>query len=151
MNLINFNYADYVLKNVEEASNSGVELRYKWTNNFVDGSLMLRRQNPQDHNRNQLLRRSKQSASLNLSKNISGYQLNFNVSTFDKRKDFGDISLPGYALININSKKNLTEKLSLSIKIENLADKDYFTAATANGYYLNQDRSLWLKVVYNLR
>ena len=112
---------------------------------------MLRRQNPQDQNQNQLLRRSKQSASLNLSKNMSGYQLNFNVSTFDKRKDFGNISLPGYALININSKKNLTEKLSLSVKIENLADKDYFTAATANGYYLHQDRSLWLKVVYNLR
>ena len=151
LNLINFNYADYALNNIEEASNSGVELRYKWANNFVDGSLMLRRQNPQDQNQNQLLRRSKQSASLNLSKNMSGYQLNFNVSTFDKRKDFGDISLPGYALININSKKNITEKLSLSIKIENLADKDYFTAATANGYYLNQDRSLWLKVVYNLR
>ena len=111
----------------------------------------MRKQNPQDQNYNQLLRRSKLSSSLNLSKNISGYEFSFNVSAFDRRKDFGGVSLPGYALINIASKKNFTENISLSAKIENLTGKDYFTAATGNGYYLNQNRSLWLKVAYNLR
>ena len=151
LNLINFDYSDYVLKNIDKATNSGIELRYKWTNNFINGSLILRKQNPQDQNKNQLLRRSKLSSSLNLSKNISGYQFSFNVSAFDRRKDFGNITLPGYALINLASKRDLTEKLSLSVKIENLTNKDYFTAATTNSYYLNQDRSLWLKVAYDLR
>jgi outer membrane cobalamin receptor len=73
------------------------------------------------------------------------------VSAFDRRKDFSNITLPGYALINLASKRDLTEKLSLSVKIENLTNKDYFTAATTNSYYLNQDRSLWLKVAYDLR
>lgn len=150
-NLINFDYRDYILKNIEEASNSGIEVRYKWINNLVNGSFILRKQNPQDQNHNQLLRRSKLSSSLNLSRNISGYEFSFNVSAFDRREDFGGISLPGYALINIASKKNFTENISLSVKIENLSDKDYFTAATGNGYYLNQGRSLWLKVAYDLR
>ena len=150
-NLINFDYRDYVLKNIEEASNSGIEVRYKWINNLVSGSFILRKQNPQDQNYNQLLRRSKLSSSLNLSKNISGYEFSFNVSAFDRRKDFGGVSLPGYALINVASKKNFTENISLSARIENLTGKDYFTAATGNGYYLNQNRSLWLKVAYNLR
>jgi vitamin B12 transporter len=107
-NLINFDYKDYVLKNIEEASNSGIEFRYRWINNLVDGSFILRKQNPQDQIHNQLLRRSKLSSSLNLNKNISGYEFSLNVSAFDRRKDFGGISLPGYALINIASKKNLT-------------------------------------------
>ena len=151
LNLINFDYSDYVLKNIEEASNSGIELRYKWSNAYLDGSLILRKQNPEDQNKKQLLRRSKLSSSLNISKNISGYKFNINVSAFDRRTDFGDISLPGYALINAAAKKQLTEKLSLSVKIVNLTNKDYFTAATSNGYYLNQDRSLWLKIAYELR
>ena len=127
LNLINFDYSDYVLKNIEEASNSGIELRYKWSNAYLDGSLILRKQNPEDQNKKQLLRRSKLSTSLNISKNISGYKLNINVSAFDRRTDVGDIPLPGYALINAAAKKQLTE------------------------YYLNQDRSLWLKIAYELR
>jgi len=150
-NLINFDYRDYVLKNIEEASNSGIEVRYKWINNLLNGSFILRKQNPQDQNQNQLLRRSKLSSSLNLSRNISGYDFSFNISAFDRREDFGGISLPSYTLINIASKKNFTENISLSVRIENLTDKDYFTAATSNGYYLNQGRSLWLKVAYDLR
>ena len=151
LNLINFDYSDYVLKNIEEASNSGIELRYKWSNAYLDGSFILRKQNPEDQNKKQLLRRSKLSSSLNISKNISGYKFNINVSAFDRRTDFGDIPLPGYALINAAAKKQLTEKLSLSVKIVNLTNKDYFTAAASNGYYLNQDRSLWLKIAYELR
>ena len=87
---------------------------------------------------------------MNLSRNISGYEFRDN-----DNDDYNINSIltttNGTKAINIASKKNFTENISLSVKIENLSDKDYFTAATGNGYYLNQGRSLWLKVAYDLR
>ena len=151
MNLINFDYLDNILRNIERSSNSGIEIRYKWNNNFLDGKLIIRKQNPKDQENNMLLRRSKQSASLDIFKTISRFEIGFNLSAFSKKNDFGNTKLPGYALLNINATKYMTEKLKLSLRIENITDKNYFTAATSNSYYLNQDRSFWLKINYLLR
>jgi len=151
MNLINFDYLDNILRNIERSSNSGIEIRYKWNNNFLDGKLIIRKQNPKDQENNMLLRRSKRSASLDIFKTISGFEIGFNLSAFSKKNDFGNTKLPGYALLNINATKYMTEKLKLSLRIENITDKNYFTAATSNSYYLNQDRSFWLKINYLLR
>ena len=150
-NLINFDFQDYVLKNVAKSKNSGFELRIKWLNSLGNGNLVLRTQNPINQDQERLLRRSKNSLSLNFNKSIYKYNLNINVSAFDSKVDFGNIRLPGYVLVNLGIYRQIKKDLTLSIRLENLFDKEYFTAAASNAYYLNQDRSLWIKLNYKLR
>ena len=95
-----------------------------------------------------MLRRSKKSASISLTKNINGFATSLNFSAFGKRKDFGDIRLPGYGLSNLSTSWAVNKKLKFSLKLENVFDKDYFTAATSNAFYLNQGRSVWMRLNY---
>lgn len=147
-NLIDFDYQDYVLKNITQATNEGLEIRYKLLRNDWDINFTFRAQDPKDNQGEQLLRRSKKSASFSLTKNINGFTTSFNFSAFGKRKDFGDIRLPGYGLSNLSTSWVINKKLKFSLKLENVFDKDYFTAATSNAFYLNQGRSVWMRLNY---
>ena len=147
-NLIDFDYQDYVLKNITQTTNKGLEIRYKLLGNDWDINFTLRAQDPIDNQGEQLLRRSKKSASFSLTKNINGFTTSFNFSAFGKRKDFGDIRLPGYGLSNLSTSWVINKKLKFSLKLENVFDKDYFTAATSNAFYLNQGRSVWMRLNY---
>lgn len=147
-NLIDFDYQDYVLKNITQTTNEGLEIRYKLLGNNWDINFTFRAQDPKDNQGKQLLRRSKKSASFSLTKNINGFTTSFNFSAFGKRKDFGDIRLPGYGLSNLSTSWVINKKLKFSLKLENVFDKDYFTAATSNAFYLNQGRSVWMRLNY---
>ena len=147
-NLIDFDYQDYVLKNITQTTNEGLEIRYKLLGNDWDINFTFRAQDPKDNQGKQLLRRSKKSASFSLTKNINGFTTSFNFSAFGKRKDFGDIRLPGYGLSNLSTSWVINKKLKFSLKLENVFDKDYFTAATSNAFYLNQGRSVWMRLNY---
>lgn len=147
-NLIDFDYQDYVLKNITQTTNEGLEIRYKLLGNDWDVNFTFRAQDPKDNQGEQLLRRSKKSASFSLTKNINGFTTSFNFSAFGKRKDFGDIRLPGYGLSNLSTSWVINKKLKFSLKLENVFDKDYFTAATSNAFYLNQGRSVWMRLNY---
>lgn len=147
-NLIDFDYQDYVLKNITQTTNKGLEIRYKLLGNDWDINFTFRAQDPKDNQGEQLLRRSKKSASFSLTKNINGFTTSFNFSAFGKRKDFGDIRLPGYGLSNLSTSWVINKKLKFSLKLENVFDKDYFTAATSNAFYLNQGRSVWMRLNY---
>ena len=147
-NLIDFDYQDYVLKNITQSSNEGVEVKYKLIGNNWDLSFILRAQNPKDDQGEQLLRRSKKSASFSMTKYMNGFVTTLNMSTFGKRKDFGNIRLPGYGLANLSTSTSINNKLKFSLKLENIFDKDYFTAATSNAFYLNQGRSVWMRLNY---
>ena len=72
-NLIDFDYQNYVLKNISEASNKGIEIRYRMNTESWDLAILLRSQDPKDNNGNQLLRRSKRSGSLTLSRDLYGF------------------------------------------------------------------------------
>ena len=147
-NLIDFDYQDYVLKNITQTTNEGLEVRYKLLRNDWDINLAFRAQDPKDNQGEQLLRRSKKSASISLTKDINGFATSLNFSAFGKRKDFGDIRLPGYGLSNLSTSWAVNKKLKFSLKLENVFDKDYFTAATSNAFYLNQGRSVWMRLNY---
>lgn len=147
-NLIDFDYQDYVLKNITQTTNEGLEIRYKLLKNEWDINFTFRAQDPKDNQGEQLLRRSKKSASISLTKNINGFATSFNFSAFGKRKDFGDIRLPGYGLSNLSTSWVVDKKFKFSLKLENVFDKDYFTAATSNAFYLNQGRSVWMRLNY---
>mgnify|MGYP001274606992 FL=1 len=149
-NLIDFDYQDYVLKNIIKSSNKGIEVRYKLNMDEWDLMILMRSQDPEDNEGKQLLRRSKTSGSLTLTKDIYGYLGTINLSNFGKRKDFGDIKLPSYSLLNLSVTKELNVSTKLSLKLENVLDKNYFTAAASNAFYLNQGRSIWFRLHYEL-
>ncbi len=149
-NLIDFDYQNYVLKNISEASNKGIEIRYRMNTESWDLAILLRSQDPKDNNGNQLLRRSKRSGSLTLSRDLYGFLGTINLSLFSKRRDFGDIELPAYSLVNLSFTKELNKKTKISFKLENMFDKEYYTAATSNAFYMSQGRSIWFKLHYDL-
>lgn len=149
--LINFDFKANILKNIERSTIQGLEVRYIWENKTINGRLLLRYQNPKDDLGLQLLRRSKKSLSVNMYKDLSLGTLNLNLSAFDKRRDFGNLPLPKYHLIHLSFLKEISNQISISIRLENLFDKEYFTASGFNGYYQNQGRSLWLNATYEIQ
>ena len=150
-NIINFDFQEFILKNIEQSSSKGLELRYKWEYKPINGRLLLRYQDPKDQMGQQLIRRSKKSMSLNVYRDFAIGSLNLNLSAFDKRNDFGGIVLPGYSLINFSFFKEISNQLGLSIRLENILDKEYYTASGFNAYYRNQGRSLWLNITYKFK
>ena len=139
-----------MLKNISEASNKGIEIRYRMNTESWDLAILLRSQDPKDNNGNQLLRRSKRSGSLTLSRDLYGFLGTINLSSFGKRRDFGDIELPAYSLVNLSLTRELNKKTKISFKLENMLDKEYYTAATSNAFYMSQGRSIWFKLHYDL-
>ena len=147
-NLIAFDYEDYVLKNITESTNKGLDIKYKLNEGLWNLSIFLRIQDPKDLEGNQLLRRSKKSASLTLTRETYKTVSSLNVSSFGKRLDFGNIDLPSYNLVNLSFSRRLNDRTTIFLKLENLFDENYYTAATSKAFYLNQDRALWLKFNY---
>ena len=149
-NLIAFDYQDYVLKNITESTNKGLDIKYKLNEGLWNLSVFLRIQDPKDLEGNQLLRRSKKSASLTLTRETYKTVSSLNVSSFGKRLDFGNIDLPSYTLVNLSFSRHLNDRTTVLLKLENLFDENYYTAATSNAFYLNQDRAVWLKFNYEM-
>ena len=149
-NLIAFDYQDYVLKNITESTNKGLDIKYKLNEGLWNLSVYLRIQDPKDIDGNQLLRRSKKSASLTLTRETYNTVSSLNVSSFGKRLDFGNIDLPSYNLVNLSFSRRLNDRTTILLKLENLFDEKYYTAATSNAFYLNQDRAVWIKFSYEL-
>ena len=149
-NLIAFDYQDYVLKNITESTNKGLDIKYKLNEGLWNLSIFLRIQDPKDLDGNQLLRRSKKSASLTLTRETYNTVSSLNLSSFDKRLDFGNIDLPSYNLVNLSFSRRLNDRTTIFLKLENVFDENYYTAATSNAFYLNQDRAVWLKFNYEM-
>ena len=139
------------MQNIKQSKTKGIELRYKWDTSSLNGNLLLRYQQPKDEMGNQLIRRSKKSISVNLYKDFNTKSINFNILAFDRRQDFGGIELPGYVIFNFSFLKDFSDAFSLSMRLENIFDKEYFTAAASNGYYRNQGKSIWINTNYKLR
>ena len=149
-NLIAFDYQDYVLKNITESTNKGLDIKYKLNEGLWNLSVFLRIQDPKDLDGNQLLRRSKKSASLTLTRETYNTVSSLNVSSFGKRLDFGNIDLPSYNLVNLSFSRRLNDRTKILLKLENLFDENYYTAATSNAFYLNQNRAVWIKFNYEM-
>ena len=148
--LINFDFDENILKNIAQSTNRGVEVRYMWKNKTINGRFLLRYQNPKDNLGLQLLRRSKRSLSANIYREFSLGTLNLNLSAFGKKRDFGNLPLPKYHLFHLSFIRQISNQMDITIRLENIFDKEYFTASGYNGYYQNQDRALWLNVTYEI-
>jgi len=149
--LINFDFNESILKNILQSTNRGFEVRYRWNNRAINGKLLLRYQNPKDNLGLQLLRRSKHSFSANVYRDFSLGTLNLNISAFGKKRDFSNLPLPKYHLFHLSFATQISNQMEITMRLENLFDKEYFTASGYNGYYQNQGRSLWLNATYEIR
>ena len=131
--------------NVDQYRNTGVELSYHlgWTNG--EATLTGLRQDPEDRaTGEQLLRRAKSSAALKISQRFGLYNLGVDVLGSGPRKDFGGVELGGYTLFNLTGGVRIGEHAALRLRVENLLDKDYQTAAG----YDQQDRSYYATASY---
>jgi vitamin B12 transporter len=119
--------------NIDHAAIDGVELTHTWRRDdwTVDSNATW--QNPRDQDAgNQLVRRPKEKFDTLIDRAI-GNRLHAGVEFFasGKRDDVGAITLPGYAVVNLRASFALAATWSVSLRLENLFDRDY---ELAHGY-----------------
>ena len=86
-----------------------------------------------------ILRRPKQSFTLNISKKLQNFDFGLSLLASGERNDFG-VTLPGYAIVNLTGQFKLNDTWTINTQIENILDKHYETAAK----YRMQGRSVFL-------
>ena len=123
-------------RNVAKARISGVEMTWRFRNEDWDLRSSLVFQNPENiTDDQQLLRRSKRSLTLGITRHLRALDLGFNLLATDQRKDFGfpaPVDIGGYTLVNFNGRYSIGKHWQVSLKVENLLNKDYQTAAGFN-------------------
>ena len=105
--------------------------------------------NPRDNSSgNVLQRRVRQSARIDLDRDYGNIGAGISLLAFGNR--FSDAAnannLPGYGLVNLRSRYDLSKTLSLHAKIDNLLDREYETVQ----YYNNPTRFVFVSLSYNM-
>ncbi len=125
--------------NVEQARIEGVELTYEYTGGDwrvrVEGSLQDPRNLTDD---SQLIRRTRESVTVSLVKTFGPFELGLDSLMAGERKDFGDVTLDGYTLLNATARWLVTDAWTVQASLENALDEQY---ELANGFN-TADRSL---------
>ena len=137
-------------RNVAKARITGIEMTWHFQNDGWDLRSGLVFQNPKNiTDGQQLLRRSKRSLTVGLTRHLRSLDIGFNVLATDQRKDFGfpaPVDIGGYTLLNFHSRYNIGKHWQLRLKVENLLDREYQTAAGFN----SSERAAYMAVNYLL-
>jgi vitamin B12 transporter len=132
--LIDFSGGDtFQAINVARAAIDGAELTYVWKAGAWSFDNNATLQNPRDLDAGtQLLRRPKQKLSSVLERGL-GARAHVGVEFLASgpRKDVGDYTLPGYALVNLRAGYDFGPTWRVSLRLENVFDRDY---ELAHGY-----------------
>ena len=120
--------------NVNTAHINGVELSY--AGQFANTSIKAAytRQNPRDELTNlPLLRRAKSFANLNIAQQMQNWRVAGEAQRSGSRVDgdimtFARITLPSYTLLNLVADYKINQRLNLSMRVDNLLNKDYMLA-----------------------
>lgn len=123
--------------NLDNASNQGAELSWRWVH--AQGSLRLAGvlQDPVDEaDDSRLLRRTRESFTASVTRSLGAHQLGLDLLASGDRADIdaqtgADTTSGGYTLVNLTGVYALSGQWSLATRIENLFDKNY---QTASGY-----------------
>jgi vitamin B12 transporter len=146
--MIDFDTATYAYTNISEAKIRGVELSWnKPLGNFVFGGA-LSLLDTKDTNGDKLLRRPDEKLALSLTRYFKKGHVKLNslsVGTRMDRMDAGNINLPGYTVVNLSGKYQITPKIATLLKVENLADRNYETISG----YTTSERAYYLTLEYN--
>jgi vitamin B12 transporter len=136
-NLIEFVFTDPANfvgenRNVEKARITGTEVAYEYRGDRwqIRGEATV--QDPRDRTTGEkLLRRADNLFTLSIVRGIGDHEIGLNLLATDDRTDFGGAKLAGYGLLNLSARAQLSPRLVLRAKVENLLDKDY---ELADGY-----------------
>jgi vitamin B12 transporter len=131
--LINFVVSDPVTfdgrnENVDRARIKGVELGYRFTGESWRARAELTLQDPRDETTDErLLRRSRESLTLAVDRDVGKLDLGLDLAAYGNRKDVGfpAVTLDSYALVNATVRFRATPQLVLQGRIENAFDEDY--------------------------
>lgn len=141
-NLIEYDFAKDKMLNIGEASMRGLQLSYNFINEKYSFRVDYINQKAQnDINKTLLLRRPKQSLTLNMIRKFQNVDIGISLLASGERKDFG-VTLPGYAIVNLTGQFKISDKWSINAQIENMLAKHYETAAN----YKMQGRSAFFDV-----
>jgi vitamin B12 transporter len=117
----------------------GLQMSYHLINeNYSIRADYINQKAENDINKTLLLRRPKQSFTLNISKKLQNFDFGLSLLASGERKDFG-VTLPGYAIVNLTGQFKLNDTWTINTQIENILDKHYETAAK----YRMQGRSVF--------
>lgn len=151
--LINFDPISWLPVNVDEAENRGVEFSWQADLAGFDVRAALTVQNPEDRATGLgLLRRAKRFGSVALGRAHGAFDWHAEVLAAGVRPDihvvtYEHISLPGYAVLNLNLGWKPARNWKLGTKLVNLLDKDY---ALVHGYN-TQRRAAFVELTYALK
>jgi vitamin B12 transporter len=146
--LIAFDNATFIVKNIAQARIRGYELGYSHKGTDWEFHAEAIYQNPRDRNTRQLLlRRAQRSVKTGYTQTIGPVDLGVDVSWSGKRYDFGNVELKSYFLAGLHSRYRVTDNFSVLAQVDNLFNTQY---QLANGYN-TADRSGSLAVRWTLR
>lgn len=132
-------------QNVERARIDGVELEYDFNKGPWSLAVSATFQDPKDRDDDsRLLRRAYHTQSVRLGYDTDRWSLGTDVLLSGDRKDFGDITLDSYTLVNLNGNYQINSNWQLFAKVENLFDEQYELASGFN----TQDRIGYLGIRY---
>ena len=133
-------------ENIGDARIRGAELGWRaqlgaWR---VDTDLLL--QQPEDRNTGaQLLRRAERVLTAQVVRPLGDHELGLQMLASGERRDFGDVRLAGYVLVNLTAKLELGRHWTLRARLENLLDQDY---ELVDGYN-TAGRGLYASLAYS--
>jgi vitamin B12 transporter len=128
--LIEFDLQSFTLQNIAAAEIRGAQIAYEYRGEklvFRAEAVTQKTDNADTGER--LLRRAEKSASLSLTRNIGEHRVGLSVFASGEREDFGGVRLDGYVLTDLAAQFRLSNTWVLHIRIHNLLDKEYQTAA----------------------
>ena len=145
--LIEFDVVDFILRNIAEAEIRGAQLGYEYNGEqftFKADVVSQRADNAEDNSR--LLRRAEESLTVSYVQKIGEHQVGVSFLASGDRADFAT-TLPSYSLVNLTGQLELSDRWRLNVKVENVLDEEYETAA---GFRM-QERSVFAEVSYRSR
>ena len=151
--LINFVVIDPVTfdgrnENVDRARIKGVELGYRFTGEAWRARAELTLQDPRDETTDErLLRRSRESLTLAIDRDVGRLDLGLDVAAYGNRKDVGlpAVTLESYALVNATLRYRATPQLTVQGRLENAFDEEY----TVVQGYRTEGRAYTIGVRFN--
>ncbi len=156
-NLIAFDTATFLANNINRSQITGAELTSsallsQWNiNSSLSYTDPINKSGP--NKGKQLQARAKGTLSLTANRNFGGYNLGMSLLAQSRRYQNSDNtnSTAGYALVDLTSEYNLTSQLKLTLKLNNIFDRDYAVNQTFNANnYSTLGRNVFVNLIYNM-
>jgi vitamin B12 transporter len=135
-------------RNVARARIEGLEVAYAFSSELWHVRVEAITQDPQNLTDNtRLLRRARDSLTLTLVRTFDRLELGLDALTTGQRKDFGNVTLDGYTLLNLTGRYSFSDAWSVQARLENALDENY---QLANGFR-TPERSLFVATRFSFR